>query len=365
MTIGCAAIVKNDAYIIEDALLACRHLFDQFFVLDTGSTDGTQDILKRLNVDWQQGEWHDDFSRARNQAWQNLRTDWVLVLDADEIVSAETVAAIRQALQNPDATAYWLNLCNSPRGSYQTQVHHQVGRLFKRDSGIHYVRPINENLADAEDKFLPVKVLPAIIHHWGNIAHLAEQPEKKKEKLARNIRLMSAWLKDHPQDTEAWIFLAQTHLLDQNYAEAFACFDRAMAKPRNTNQQQFILEHMCVCLDKMQDYKKLLMACQALQAAEPDNAIAMYHLILMAVSEGHVKAALNAFPLLLTLPVRERHPYNTLYTYYTKLRYVAYGKLLEQQGRRAEAAQVYQQGVKDFGDAFLNDLLTQVATPQV
>ena len=113
LSLAVVSITKNEAYIISDALLACQGLFDEVFVLDTGSTDGTQAILDAAGVPWAQGTWGDDFSKARNAAIAHAKSDWVLMLDADEIVTARTVGSIRNFLKTADKSAYWLLQCNS------------------------------------------------------------------------------------------------------------------------------------------------------------------------------------------------------------------------------------------------------------
>ena len=64
-------IVKNEAHVIRRCLDSVRPLIDRWVIVDTGSTDGTQALIRELMADVP-GELHErpwvDFSTNRNQA---------------------------------------------------------------------------------------------------------------------------------------------------------------------------------------------------------------------------------------------------------------------------------------------------------
>lgn len=68
---------------------------DQIVVVDSGSTDRTFEIVNRVP----QAEWHtrpfDDFINQKNHALALCRNEWVVSLDADEVLTGENVAEIR------------------------------------------------------------------------------------------------------------------------------------------------------------------------------------------------------------------------------------------------------------------------------
>src|SRR5665213_2436272 len=91
-TIGLTMIVKNEAHVIGRALESVRPLVDYVLISDTGSSDGTQDVIRGWLADRQiAGEvierpWV-DFAHNRNQGLEALRTrdvDYGLTIDADE-----------------------------------------------------------------------------------------------------------------------------------------------------------------------------------------------------------------------------------------------------------------------------------------
>jgi tetratricopeptide (TPR) repeat protein len=82
-------IVKNEAPVIERCLAAVLPWIDHWVIVDTGSSDGTQDIIRAFMKDVP-GTLHErpwrDFAFNRNQALELARTegDYLLFIDADE-----------------------------------------------------------------------------------------------------------------------------------------------------------------------------------------------------------------------------------------------------------------------------------------
>lgn len=88
--ISITIIVKNGERHIEKVLEALAR-FDEVIVLDTGSTDNTMSIAKRFsNVALHTSPFL-GFGPSHNLATSLAKHDWILSLDADEIVSKEFV----------------------------------------------------------------------------------------------------------------------------------------------------------------------------------------------------------------------------------------------------------------------------------
>jgi len=81
-------IVKNESVAIRNLLASVKKIIDYWVIVDTGSTDGTQKIIKEIMHDVP-GELHErpwvDFAHNRNEALNIARdkADYILILDAD------------------------------------------------------------------------------------------------------------------------------------------------------------------------------------------------------------------------------------------------------------------------------------------
>ena len=88
VTLSVVMIVRDEAAILPRFLAAGRELWDELAVMDTGSVDETVNLLTEAGAKVGHMEWPGNFAVARNAALELATGDWVLVLDADEIVSA-------------------------------------------------------------------------------------------------------------------------------------------------------------------------------------------------------------------------------------------------------------------------------------
>ncbi len=81
-------IVKDEIENIEKCLEYALPNVDETIIVDTGSTDGTREVLSRFEHDEKikviDAIWEDDFSKARNISIKEATGDYILVLDADE-----------------------------------------------------------------------------------------------------------------------------------------------------------------------------------------------------------------------------------------------------------------------------------------
>lgn len=110
MTICLAMICKNESAYIRAALQSVKPYITHWSVFDTGSTDGTQDIIREemagLPGTLTEGAWEGwDKSRTRSiDLAKKSGCDWILLLDADETISGEIPTTL-----DPDAE-YWVTI---------------------------------------------------------------------------------------------------------------------------------------------------------------------------------------------------------------------------------------------------------------
>ena len=134
-TLGVAIITKDAAAHLDACLAALAGLVDEVVVLDSGSRDDTLAIARahgaaiHENLDWP------GFGRQKNLAIGYLGTDWVLSLDADEVVGPELAAAIRAAIRAPAADVYTLSRLSNFCGRWMRHSGWRpdhIPRLFRR-----------------------------------------------------------------------------------------------------------------------------------------------------------------------------------------------------------------------------------------
>ena len=95
-TFSLCMIVKNEAQILERCLDSIADIMDEIIIVDTGSTDNTKEIARRYTAKIFDFPWVDDFSLARNFAFEKATCDYIYSADADEVLDGKN----REALKN-------------------------------------------------------------------------------------------------------------------------------------------------------------------------------------------------------------------------------------------------------------------------
>ncbi|HEX6613750.1 MAG TPA: glycosyltransferase family 2 protein [Rhodanobacteraceae bacterium] len=99
-------ITYNNADTLERCL-AAADFADELVVLDSGSTDATVEIAKRFGARVAVHPF-DDYGPQKQRAYEMASHDWILNLDADEVLSPGTREVIERALEHPRAAGFRL-----------------------------------------------------------------------------------------------------------------------------------------------------------------------------------------------------------------------------------------------------------------
>ena len=89
ITISLCMIVKNEEAVIARCLNSLKGIVDEIIIVDTGSTDNTKEIVKGFTDKVFDFKWIDDFSAARNCSFSKATKDYILWLDADDVILEE------------------------------------------------------------------------------------------------------------------------------------------------------------------------------------------------------------------------------------------------------------------------------------
>lgn len=88
-TVSLCMIVKNEEPVLARCLDSVAGLVDEIVVVDTGSTDETREIAARYTDQVYDFPWRDDFAAARNFAFSKGSMEYLLWLDADDVLLEE------------------------------------------------------------------------------------------------------------------------------------------------------------------------------------------------------------------------------------------------------------------------------------
>lgn len=102
MPISIAIIAKNEQRTIEACLAQARKLADELILVDSGSTDRTLEIAEKYCDQVVSHDWG-GYSKQKNYAISLCKNDWVLSLDADEVLSDDLIEEIKSLELNLDS----------------------------------------------------------------------------------------------------------------------------------------------------------------------------------------------------------------------------------------------------------------------
>ena len=126
-SISICMIVRNEERLLPEFLKGIEGCFDQLVVVDTGSRDGTVDIMTAAGAEVHAMPWQDDFALARNESLRHARGEFVLVLDADEFATPAFRDELRATVTDTGVGAATIHRADEQRH------HHRKAQEQKHD----------------------------------------------------------------------------------------------------------------------------------------------------------------------------------------------------------------------------------------
>lgn len=205
--LGLVMIVRDEASRIGPALAHYASIVDDVTILDTGSADGTQDLVRRAFDHGLRGRLHEepfvDFATSRNRALDlhGRRTTFTLTANVDRIDGGAALRAFlaERVTGHDHEGAYRVRL--RPGCYHQTVV-------LRAASGWRYVGRTHE--VAIGDRLGP-GVGPIVPDVSLVVDRAARTPEAWRRRWLRDVDLLQRDLAEHPDDARTVFYLAQTH----------------------------------------------------------------------------------------------------------------------------------------------------------
>lgn len=219
-------IVRNEERFLTQCLQSVRDVAWQIVVVDTGSTDRTIDLARAHGAEVSTFTWCDDFSAARNAALAAARGDWVLILDADEELRSDTLAALREDLRDACVMSYRLPLLNEGREHLGPSY---VPRLFRNAPGVFFEGRIHESCfpslnEQARAWSLESRTSRAVLVHHGYQSDVVADRRKQE----RNVALLQRAVRERPDDANLHMNLGMELCKANSAAEGLEHYRTAM-----------------------------------------------------------------------------------------------------------------------------------------
>jgi tetratricopeptide (TPR) repeat protein len=182
-------IVRDEQEMLPGCLTSLKEAVDEMVIVDTGSTDATVEIARSFGAKVIFHEWTGSFAEARNVSLEAASGDWLLCLDADEVLVQEDVGLLRSLTGRTWREAFYLSETNYT-GELEdgTAVTHNALRLFRNRPEYRYEGRLHEQIAHRLPAFLPERMEASgvRIEHYGYLGAVRDNREKSR----RNIELL-------------------------------------------------------------------------------------------------------------------------------------------------------------------------------
>lgn len=218
-------IVKDESPVIKRSLSSVKNMIDYWVIVDTGSTDGTQQIIKEFMKDIP-GELHErpwvNFEHNRNEALALAKNkgDYVLFIDADEQLE------FSQAFLRPflDQDCYLISV---------RQEFSDILRVFLVKNSMNWTWKgvLHEELICPQASTIGMLKGVAISALFQD-GHRAQDPKKH----LKDAQTLEEALRKDPSNARYTIFLAQSYLCGKDYPSALKAFIKRAAMGGNEEE---------------------------------------------------------------------------------------------------------------------------------
>ncbi len=301
--ISLCMIVRNEEETLDRCLSSVRGAVDEIVVVDTGSTDSTVEVARNHAASVVIHKWNDDFSEARNLSLSSATGDWILVLDADEELTPESCARLREAVASTSADGLEVTVRSEmPPQDIMRYEDTKIVRLFRNRKEYRYIMPIHEQIRSSIENN-GGNIIPSdlMISHHGYANATVQGGVNRGE---RNLKVLNAALSASPDNAYLHYQIGVTLMSIGKKADAYLHL-RRVPELDISGFGADMLERLFVKLSQLalerNENADALKFARASQGYNPRNEIALYVEAIALLSMNRIK---EGYGVLLT--IRER-----------------------------------------------------------
>ncbi|MCT1403763.1 hypothetical protein AK95_05830 [Paenibacillus sp. LC231] len=315
-SVSLCMIVKNEESYLERCLESVRGIVDEIIIVDTGSSDKTKDIAKRYTDKVFDFKWIDDFSAARNFAIEFASSEYILQLDADEILRFPQ----NDLLQQLNKDFYYIRIKNDlGSGLY---LSHQFIRLFRNSSDIRYRGALHEQVPSDFDIERYGFLSSMEIFHEGYKTHLV----KTKQKAQRNLKILLKEIKTKPTAFN-YYNLGMQYILEEKHHDALIALKKSYSLGTQYAFSQKVVLDIMKCLQALGQFQEAIKVGKDAVVLYEDVPDFWYQMGLVFMEWGLIKDAQKCFEQ--CLEIGEENAYKLVQHYDGTGSYMAQAKLAE------------------------------------
>lgn len=241
ISLSICMIVKNEEKVLERCLSCLTDIADEIIIVDTGSTDKTKDIAKKFTDKIYDFKWIDNFSAARNFSFSKATKEYIMWLDADDVIlpiDLEKLVKLKNSLdKNIDMVMLKYNTGFDENGNVNFSYYRE--RILKRTKGYTWVSPIHEVITISGNTL------------YTDIAITHKKSDSTDSK--RNLRIFESMIKQGiTLDARQEFYYARELYYAENFQEAILSFNKVL-----DNESAWVENKINGCIDLSHCYLAL------------------------------------------------------------------------------------------------------------
>ncbi|MFN8672131.1 MAG: glycosyltransferase [Candidatus Sericytochromatia bacterium] len=240
-TLSLCIITKDCHEYIRDCFESVKHIVDEIIVVDTGSIDHTKKIAPEYKAKVYDFKWNNDFSEARNFALSKVTTDWVLILDSDEILKIKnnTIKDIINKDYGDITPFYFLDIFTYTKKGHEKkpEFYQKKIRLFPKTENIKFIHPIYEEIIHP----LGMENIKDFSTSDFSILHFQKGGQKEKSK--RNVLILKEELKKNQKDFYMSFYMGKECLYHDLNEKALKYYQNALEV--EDDKDEIFLSEIC------------------------------------------------------------------------------------------------------------------------
>lgn len=232
-SISLCMIVKNEEDTLPRCLECVRDIVDEVIIVDTGSSDGTISVARKYTDKVFDFPWIDDFSAARNFSFSHAACDYILWLDADDMLLPPDAARLLELKRDldPSVDVVMMRYNTGFDGNGKVTFSYFRERLSKRSKGFRWFEPVHEYL----------ETYGQIIFSDISITHRKAHPSIP----GRNLAIYEGILAKGGTLTPRGLYYFARELKDAGrFADAAGCFTRFLDEGKG-----WLEDDICACTE--------------------------------------------------------------------------------------------------------------------
>ncbi|WP_227763796.1 glycosyltransferase [Zhaonella formicivorans] len=231
-TVSLCMIAKDEEEMILKSIKSVQHLVEEIIVVDTGSQDRTPELAAQAGALLFHYPWNQNFAHAKNYALEQASSEWILVLDCDEVLQDVSTQEFARLLSCQEVEGFFLQI-KSFLGDGQEVAWDQAVRLFRNKPEYRFRGAIHEQVTSSileGNRGRGLVQAPLIINHYGYL----DTQLRKKDKFKRNTLIIKRELIRQPDDPFLLYCLALEHYQRDEVDAGLVCLEKAIKLMRGT-----------------------------------------------------------------------------------------------------------------------------------